>query len=200
MKIEPRQVEAFLKKPNPVVRGVVVYGNDDGLVAERATLLAKTVCADLKDPFRVVDIAGDALKADPARLADEFSAMSLMGGRRVIRVRPAAEESVTALHNLVEAGAGDALIVLEAGNLTPRSQLRTLAETEACLAALPCYMDTTEALEVGQQLPIQGLGEFRLQIDRPNRGREEFLNVRACEHGRALHLHPPAPLAGNRVL
>lgn len=147
MKIEPRQVEAFLKKPNPVVRGVVVYGNDDGLVAERATLLAKTVCADLKDPFRVVDIAGDALKADPARLADEFSAMSLMGGRRVIRVRPAGEESVTALENLLSAGAGDALIVLEAGNLTPRSQLRTLAETEACLAALPCYMDTVEALE-----------------------------------------------------
>ena len=127
MKIEPRQVEAFLKNPHPAVRGVVVYGNDEGLVAERATALAKTVCADLKDPFRVVDIAGDVLKGDPARLADEFSAMSLMGGRRVIRVRPAGEESVAALENLAAAGPGDALIVLEAGNLTPRSQLRTLA-------------------------------------------------------------------------
>ena len=84
MKIEPRQVEAFLKKPDPKIRGVVIYGNDDGLVAERAMALAKTVCEDLKDPFRVVDIAGDALKNDPARLADEFGAMSLMGGRRVI--------------------------------------------------------------------------------------------------------------------
>ena len=36
MKIESRQVEAFLKKPDPRVRGVVIYGNDDGLVAERA--------------------------------------------------------------------------------------------------------------------------------------------------------------------
>ena len=96
MKIEPRQVDAFLKKPDPRIRGVVVYGNDDGLVAERAAQLARTVCEDLKDPFRVVDIAGDALKADPARLADEFGAMSLMGGRRVIRVRPAGEESATA--------------------------------------------------------------------------------------------------------
>ncbi len=147
MKIEPRQVEAFLKKPDPKIRGVVVYGNDDGLIAERALALAKAVCEDLKDPFRVVDISGDVLKGDPARLADEFGAMSLMGGRRVIRVRPAGEETAKALENLVEAPAGDALIVIEGGNLTPRSGLRTLAETEACLAALPCYMDTEAALE-----------------------------------------------------
>lgn len=147
MKIEPRNVDAFLKRPDPRIRGVVVYGNDDGLVAERAAQLARTVCEDLKDPFRVVDIGGDALKGDPARLADEFSAMSLMGGRRVVRVRPAGEESATALENLVAAGAGDALIVLEGGNLTPRSTLRTLAETEDTLAALPCYADSEEDLQ-----------------------------------------------------
>jgi DNA polymerase-3 subunit delta len=109
VKIEPRQVEAFLKKPDPKIRGVVVYGNDDGLIAERAVALAKTVCEDLKDPFRVVDISGDMLKGDPARLADEFGAMSMLGGRRVIRVRPAGEESVAALENLAAAPAGDGL-------------------------------------------------------------------------------------------
>jgi DNA polymerase III subunit delta len=147
VKIEPRQAESFLKKPDPRVRAVVIYGNDDGLVAERAVRLARTVCDDLKDPFRVIDIAGETLKNDPARLADEFGAISLMGGRRVVRVRPAGEETVTALENLVAAPAGDALIVIEGGNLTPRSGLRTLAETEACLAAMPCYMDSAEALE-----------------------------------------------------
>ncbi len=147
MKIEPRQVEAFLKKPDSRIRGVVIYGNDDGLVAERAVTLAKAVCEDLNDPFRVVDIAGEVLKHDPARLADEFGAMSMMGGRRVVRVRPAGEESVAALENLVAVTAGDALIVVEGGNLTPRSGLRALAETEACLAAMPCYMDNEAALE-----------------------------------------------------
>ena len=87
VKIEPRQAEAFLKKPDPRIRGVVIYGNDDGLVAERAVALAKSICDDLNDPFRVVDIAGEVLKHDPARLADEFGALSMMGGRRVIRVR-----------------------------------------------------------------------------------------------------------------
>jgi len=70
VKIEPRQVETFLKKPDPRIRGIVVYGNDEGLIAERALALARTVCEDLKDPFRVVDIAGDVLKHDPARLAE----------------------------------------------------------------------------------------------------------------------------------
>ncbi|CAN5922625.1 DNA polymerase III subunit delta [soil metagenome] len=159
MKIEPRQVEAFLKKPDPRIRGVVIYGNDDGLIAERAITLSRTVCEDLKDPFRVVDIGGDVLKGDPARLADEFGAMSLMGGRRVVRVRPAGEESTAALENLVAATAGDALIVIEGGNLTPRSSLRALAETEPCLAALPCYMDNEAALEglVESSARAQGL-------------------------------------------
>jgi DNA polymerase III subunit delta len=158
VKIEARQVEAFLRKPDPKIRGVVIYGNDDGLIAERAVQLAKTVCEDLKDPFRVVDIAGEVLKGDPARLADEFGALSLMGGRRVIRVRPAGEESTTALQNLTEAPAGDALIVVEGGNLTPRSALRALAETEPLLAALPCYMDNEAALEGLVESSARALG------------------------------------------
>ena len=71
----------------------------------------------------------------------------MLGGRRVIRVRPAGEETVAALENLVAAPAGDALIVVEGGNLSPRSGLRALAETEACLAAMPCYMDNEAAIE-----------------------------------------------------
>jgi len=47
----------------------------------------------------------------------------------------------------VAASAGDALIILEGGNLTPRSSLRALAETEDCLAALPCYPDNEEDLQ-----------------------------------------------------
>jgi DNA polymerase III subunit delta len=158
VKVEARQVEAFLRKLDPKIRGVVIYGNDDGLVAERGTQLARSVCEDLKDPFRVVDISGDALKNDPARLADEFSALSLMGGRRVVRVRPAGEEAVTALENLVAAGAGDALIVVEAGNLAPRSGLRALAETEATLAALPCYLDNAGAIEGLVESSARALG------------------------------------------
>ena len=50
--------------------------------------------------------------------------------------------------------------MVEGGNLTPRSSLRTLAETENCLAALPCYMDNEAALEglVESAARARGLG------------------------------------------
>jgi len=50
--------------------------------------------------------------------------------------------------------------VIEGGNLTPRSGLRALAETEACLAALPCYMDNEAAIEglVESAARARGLG------------------------------------------
>ena len=32
MKIEPRQADAFLKKPDPRIRAVLIYGSDDGLI------------------------------------------------------------------------------------------------------------------------------------------------------------------------
>jgi DNA polymerase-3 subunit delta len=166
MEIKAGQAEAFLrgyaKKPDAAVRAVLLYGPDDGLVAERGKALALSICPDLADPFRVVDIGGDALKQDPARLADEFQSMSLMGGRRVVRVRPAGEESLAAVEALFEATAGDALIVLEASNLAPTSGLRKTITNSDAGAAIGCYPDTEEALG---GLAERVLGEFGLRAD-----------------------------------
>ena len=56
---------------------------------ERAEKLMKTVVPDLTDPFNVADLSEAVLLADPARLSDEAAAISMMGGRRVVRVRGA---------------------------------------------------------------------------------------------------------------
>ena len=55
--------------------------------------------ADLADPFNVADLSEAVLESDPARLADEAAAISMMGGRRVVRVRGAGK----ALAELFEA-------------------------------------------------------------------------------------------------
>ena len=70
---------------------MLLYGPDAGLVRERADDLARSVCSDLHDPFRVAELSGPAVAADPARLADETAQMSLIGGRRVVRVREAGD-------------------------------------------------------------------------------------------------------------
>ena len=91
MKLAAARVAAFLRRPDPEIRAVLFYGPDAGLVRERADAVARTVCPDLRDPFRVAELTAAALAADPARLADEAAQISLMGGRRVVRVREAGD-------------------------------------------------------------------------------------------------------------
>jgi len=141
MKVAPRHVDAFLRKPDPGVRAVLVYGPDAGLVRERAETLARGVVDDLTDPFLVSDLMGDSVASDPARLADEAAALALTGGRRVVRVRDCGDNIVRAAENLLSGPSGDSLTVLQAGELGPRSPLRKLFESAEDAAALACYAD-----------------------------------------------------------
>ena len=147
MKIAPARADAFARKPGPAVRAVLVYGPDAGLVRERADLLAKSVVPDLQDPFLVAELTGDVLRQDPARLADEAAAMALTGGRRVVRVRDATDQIAEPVAHLLEGVPGDALVVIQAGDLGPRSALRRLAEGAETAAALACYADDAGSLD-----------------------------------------------------
>ena len=51
-----------------------------------------------------------------------------------------------AVRNLLEVGGGGGLVVVEAGDLGPRSPLRQIFESESNAAALPCYADEGDAL------------------------------------------------------
>src|ERR1700761_7238023 len=84
-----RDADRFSAAPPRTLRAALVYGPDSGLVQERAEKLMKSVVPDLADPFNVSDLSETVLESDPARLADEAAAISMMGGRRVVRVRGA---------------------------------------------------------------------------------------------------------------
>jgi DNA polymerase-3 subunit delta len=71
--------------------------------------------------------------------------MSLVGGRRVIRLREAGDGAVGAVENAL-AAPGDALLVAEAGELPGRSALRKLFESRAEAAAIGCYADSPRDL------------------------------------------------------
>ena len=96
---------------------MLLYGPDAGWCASAPTQLARSVCPDLKDPFRVADLSAAALAADPARLADEAAQLSLIGGRRVVRVRDAGDRARAIVRRFLATASGDALIVVEAGDL-----------------------------------------------------------------------------------
>ncbi len=141
MKIDTRAIPGFVKRPDPAARAVLLFGPDAGLVREYAETIARTVVPDLADPFRVAELGTDTLKDDPARLSDEAAAISMMGGRRVIRVRGAGNETLAALKNLLDDPKGDGLVVIEAGELDGKSGLRKLCESADNAAAIACYRD-----------------------------------------------------------
>lgn len=147
MKVAGAAIAGFLRRPDPSARAILVYGPDIGMVRERAESLCRTVVEDLGDPFRVADLTGAAIADDPARLADEAAALSLTGGRRVVRVREATDAIAEKFARWLADPVGDALVVVEAGDLGPRSSLRSAFESSAAAAALPCYVDEGAALE-----------------------------------------------------
>ena len=121
MIVKAGEADRFAANPPKGLRVALVFGPDAGLVQERAEKLLKSVTPDLTDPFNVADLNESVLLADPARLADEAAAISMMGGNRVVRIRGAGNNLAALLEEFLEDPAGDALVVLEGATL-PRAR------------------------------------------------------------------------------
>lgn len=164
MKLTGQRIQSFvagyIARPDDKIRAILLYGPDTGLVRERAAALGAAVSPDLEDPFRVASLSTSALSGDPARLHDEMAAMSLTGGRRLVRVRDAADSLGALFAEFLKSPAGgDSVAVVESGDLAGRSALRRAFEGAANAVAVPCYADTTK--ELGE-LVTSVLGSHRV--------------------------------------
>ncbi|MEL7030082.1 MAG: DNA polymerase III subunit delta, partial [Pseudomonadota bacterium] len=165
--LKPAAIEGFLKAPDKETRAVLVYGPDAGLVRERSDALARRIVPDFTDPFNFLELTDAELKADPARLADEAAAISMMGGERVIRIRTKGDASAETIKYVVSAIDSetlpcDALILVEAGELAKRSKLRVAFEQANRAVSMPCYEDNERSLRA---VITQGLQAEGLRID-----------------------------------
>lgn len=137
---------------------MLFYGPDEGLIREYAITAARTVAEDLSDAFRVVQLTGADLKSDPARLPDEAAAISMFGGRRVLRLTNIGDAQTDLLAGFLGAPVSDALIVIEAGELSKASKLRKLFEAANNAAIIACYSDSAVDLAsmINQSVRSQG--------------------------------------------
>jgi DNA polymerase-3 subunit delta len=142
VKLPTAQIASFLAAPPATIAVALIYGPDEGLVRERAETLVRAVLGGAHDdPFRLALLTMDQVRQDPARLADEASSLSLMGGRRAIRVREAGDAIAKTVQFLLEQPTGDSLTVIEAGSLDAKSSLRKLCEADGRSVAIACYAD-----------------------------------------------------------
>ena len=143
--------DRFLSNPTGGVRAALIWGRDRGGVRERANLLATKVCDRPDDPFDAALLTEADVDSDGARLADELSAISMLGGRRMVRLRltaekPAVDRAVAeALTIHAEGGFNpDAFFIIEAAALERSSALRKAAESaKAGAVSIPVYEDET---------------------------------------------------------
>ena len=141
-------IERFLAGPGPQIRAAVLHGRDQGVVRERAQTLAAVIAEQPDDPFNVAILSDADLAADDGRLEGELMALSMLGGRRLVRLRlsgdkPAFDRLVAdaLMGHLKDRFNPDAFFLVEAGSLGRDSALRKAGEAAAGCGVIPCYED-----------------------------------------------------------
>jgi DNA polymerase-3 subunit delta len=117
------QIERALDSAPADCRLFLLHGPDESGSRDLASRLARALGPEAER----IDLAGAALKADPARLSDEAASISLFGGARHIRVEPAGDEILEAVEALLEAPSAGNPVVAIAGALRKDSKLLKLA-------------------------------------------------------------------------
>ena len=153
MKANAGQIRPALD--NPRHRLFLLHGPDAGLANELAQRLGRAMGAGAER----VDLDGPALKADPARLADEAASMSLFGDKRWIKVVQAGEESVPAIEALLGAERAGNPVLAIAPTAKATSKLVKLATDGRDALSFACYPPSPADLErdLGRIAREQGL-------------------------------------------
>mgnify|MGYP006164789279 FL=1 len=147
MKYQQSELENLCQTfPNGVL-AVLVYGPDAGHVNEVAMKISKSTVDDITDPFSVVEVGSDKAKQDPAFVIDAALAYSMIGGRRLVRIRNATDSITSIIEDIIQMESIEAKIILDAGALDTRSRLRSLFEKNEKLGILACYGDQGKTLE-----------------------------------------------------
>lgn len=144
--VKAAQAEQFIKSISADISAVLVFGQDAGLVSERATRTAAALATRSNPPGEVLRIDDADLEADPDRLIVELTTISMFGGRKIVRATAGRRVNAALLGDLIGSGRLEGAIVVEAGNLKPTDTLRAMFEKSALAAAIPCYQDTERDL------------------------------------------------------
>lgn len=159
--LRPSGLDAFLRKPDPAIGAVLIYGDEPDAVRDLAARIVKKVAGSLDDPFGVMALQDGDLSGDAARLTDEVQSMSMFGGNKAIWVKGADQSFLKAVMPVLDGKVSGNLVVAEAGALAKSSGLRTAFEKSNHAYIIPLY--EAEAAEIAQMAEAI-LAQDKLQI------------------------------------
>ena len=176
--IKPAGLESFLRKPDPAIAALLIYGEEPDAVRELAARAVKKVAGSLDDPFSVTTLQEQDLSSDPARLADEVQSISMFGGAKAVWVKGAGDAFLKAVLPMLEGKVSGNLVVAEASILGKSSQLRGMFEKSPHALVVPLY--EAEASEIAG-LVEQILAQDDLRIGPDALGR--FIELAGTSRG-----------------
>ena len=140
MTIAPRDIDTFLRSPPLGLVLALFYGQDNGLISERAKSLCAALVPDINDPFAVTDISGDDIASDKALLYDSAATIPAMGQKRLVRVTQASDQIAEAVKTVIE-NPPEAVIVISAPDINTKSKLVKMLDSAKTGATIGCYPD-----------------------------------------------------------
>lgn len=141
MKAAKASLGRALDQPDPATRLYLFHGPDEAGSRALAERLLRGLGAEK------FSLSGQAVKSDPAIVADEASAISLFGGRRALWVEPAGDEIAEGVEALLEVPACESPVIAVAGSLRKTSALLKLAEAHPAALSHISYVPEGRDLE-----------------------------------------------------
>jgi len=144
MNIKPEQVDGIVKKLPANIRGIVIYGSNEGMISTLSQQFIKSVSSDIYDAFHVSYLDMNDISSDIGVLYAEFNAQSLMGGRRVVVVKDATNLLTKPLREMLSQSSSDSLLVITSSSLKTKDSLAVMAKDEPDFYGIGCYDDRDE--------------------------------------------------------
>lgn len=141
MNFKPAQLESFCKSPDPAVKCIVLFGNNEGEISMLQKKCVEAVCGSTDDAFHYCLLQMDNVAKDGGEVYAEFHAQSLMGGRRVIAVQGADNNLTPMIKKMLPETPSENLLILISSVYNTKSALITWAKERRDILTVGCYED-----------------------------------------------------------
>jgi DNA polymerase-3 subunit delta len=141
MKINPNDIDNFIKNTISNISAILVYGPDNGLVKERVKAITSKILPGNIDSLRLIEFSYEKIKDDLRPLIDNIFSLNLSRQKLLIRVSNCAPAIAATLSEALNNYKGENVILLYAGDLAPTSSLRKFFENSKKHVSIACYKD-----------------------------------------------------------
>lgn len=143
MKVRPQELARHLAKLDPAIAAALIFGPDQGLVAERAARIAEQIAPGPSDSMQRIEIKSETLEKHPSAAYDAVAEANLFGGRRLVWIDGAGDAVAASLADVLDHDLPGFLLVT-AGDLKAKSNLRKRFEGAKTALAIACYADDAQ--------------------------------------------------------